>query len=56
MEHTDQNLRSASRLLIINQLFADSRDTTLLRERAERVRIRALLVFMGFRMGVLDRN
>jgi hypothetical protein len=38
------NLRSASTLLIINQLFADCPETPFRRERAERVLGRALLV------------
>jgi hypothetical protein len=38
------NLRSASTLLIVNQLFADCPETPFRRERAERVLGRVLLV------------
>ena len=41
------NLRSASTLLIINQLFADCPETAFLRERAKRVLGRALLVYFS---------
>jgi hypothetical protein len=38
------NLRSASTLLIVNQLFADCPETPFRREKAERLLERALLV------------
>jgi hypothetical protein len=44
IEHGDPNLRSVYILLIINQLFADSTETTLLRKRIEQVHRRALFV------------